>query len=1274
MFYCHRILLFFLLFIPSFFWAQEKVIVLDWSSSKTVQWGTQSFQLDVVKGFELDNRVPFYALREKTTIKHAAVAILNPVYEKLPNAQVDAYHTMGMSFDTTVQLDAKIVSDAGQFFLSVYVLPIRMTPNGLERLVSFEVSIQPLSSQGIQKDYASHSVLASGSWYRIAVTKDGIYKLDKAFLEACGIQTAGLNPAHIHIYGNGEGLMPELNSTPRTDDLAQNALFIQGEADGSFDAADYVLFYGWGPHRWNLGAGYQYDQTRHPYADQSYYYIHIDASIAPKRIVAETQVIGVSDTTITAYDFRDIYENDLVNLAKGGQRWYGEEFDVNLTQTFNFSIPSVVALPVTYKITYASSARDNSNSIAISRNNQLLKSSPLSFTSSDYIRGTLSVIDSFPVATNALKLQVNRSNPAVVFYLDRILVNAKRNLSFYGSQMGFRVSNWPSTAAIATYQLSNATASGFVWDITDKHNPIRMNTQLLGSELNFTSNAGYREFVYASGASYFTPDRIGNVELQDLHGLDQANYIIVAHPDFLVEANRLANLHRDEGLTVHVVTPQQVYNEFSSGMQDPAAIRRFLKMFYDRALASDPTTKPNYLLLFGDGTYDPKNRLVNNNNYVVTYQMPNSENKTDAMVVDDFFGLLDDNEAMSAADILDIGVGRMIVSSALQAKQMVDKVAHYMKNGSNLFPVNSSCCMGTQTEKTFGDWRLKYMVLTDNREHNYFIDTDAEPQYAVVRQFNPEINYDKLYMDAFPKEVTAGGERFPDMVKAIDNGIQRGALIVNYIGHGGEVGLAAERVVSIDQINAWTNIHALHLFVSATCEFTRFDDPERVSAGEWVYLNPNGGAIAMLTTTRSVYFGVNSNIGQKYIERVFNRYPDGTSYTFGDIARRTKNAADASSTNKRTFTLIGDPALRLSMPRYRIVTDSINGLDPTVELDTLKALSKVRIKGHLEDYSGAILTTFNGVLNPTIFDKTKTLSTLGQDSESPATQFQLQQNKVYRGQSSIVNGYFDFEFVVPKDIALNYGYGKISYYGQNGSTDAQGYDTLLIIGGIDPNGVNDVQGPSIQLFMNQESFVNGSITDENPVLLAKIQDENGVNTVGNGIGHDIVATLDGQTASPIVLNDFYTAELNSYQKGELRYQFSNLSPGKHQLQLKVWDVNNNSSLSTIDFVVQEKQSPTLSHVLNYPNPFTTRTEFMFEHNQSCSALDVQIQIYTISGKLVKTIQQNVPTQGFRISGILWDGRDEFGDELARGTYIYQLKIQTPDGLVATQSEKLVLLK
>jgi hypothetical protein len=699
----------------------------------------------------------------------------------------------------------------------------------------------------------------------------------------------------------------------------------------------------------------------------------------------------------------------------------------------------------------------------------------------------------------------------------------------------------------------------------------------------------------------------------------------------------------------------------------------FAKMFHDRALIN-PGTELKYLLLFGDGTFDPKNRVPNNNNMVLTYQAENSENYLSCYVSDDFYGMLDDNEALASNDLLDIGIGRILASDQTQAKQQVDKIEHYMKNGSSFFTSNNaSCCLEYNSNSTFGDWKLKYVQIADDEENNYFIQNDTEPQYNEVKTNHYEMNCDKLYLDAYPQQTTAGGQRYPDVYNAITDRIQRGAILVNYVGHGGEVGLAEERVVSIPQINSWTNINALNLFVSATCEFTKYDDPKRVSAGEWVSLNPTGGAIALMTTTRAVYFGVNTSVGNALFDNVFDRNADNSPLTFGEIMMRTKNDA-LDSDNKRSFTLIGDPALKIALPSLKVITDSINGKNPTVEIDTLNALSKVRIKGHIEDVNGNIQNGFNGILVPSIFDKVKKMKTLGQDPNSPEIEFELQRNIVYKGKSSIVNGYFDFSFVVPKDIALSIGKGKISYYAYDANFDAYGYDTNFRIGGINPTGINDDEGPQLEVFLNDEKFIDGSITDETPVLLVKAFDENGINTVGNGIGHDITAVIDGKSSEPIVLNEYYSSELNSYQSGEIRYQMSELEPGRHTVLVKVWDVNNNSSSVETSFVVNERQTPVLSNVYNYPNPFTTSTEFMFEHNQSCSTLDVQVQIFTISGKLIKTINENVNTVGFRNQGIKWDGRDDFGDQLGKGVYIYHLKVKNPDGELAEKTEKLVLLK
>ena len=1270
------IFLFLLLFTANASFSQVVKVDLKWSETHSHEVEGKVYPLRFIENQGVDNGLPYFFSKTKTNSSQQKVVISDIVTEQIPSSDLTYYKAAFVQVAEDYLIEASVNEEAGLPFVVIHAVPVRLRNGNYERIVQFSYQLSPSLSFN-QKDFVQNSAMKSGSgtWYKISVAKDGIYKIDKAFLESCGINTTGLNPAHIHIYGNGDGLLPEKNNVPRTDDLAENAIYIQGESDGVFNDNDYVLFHAWGPHRWSsTETVFPYVQIRNIYSDVSTYFININGNQAPLRIQTEVQNDNPADTTISSYDFRESYENDEVNLVEGGQRWYGELFDVELERIFNFSIPNLDTVKLDFKLDIASNCPNNNllNTMKASVNGQNLFSNILPINSLDFSRGEYKFSMNNPPSSIALKLSVTRQSPLTLTYLDRIFLSTKRKLVFYGTQFGFRVKNI-SGNQLVSYDITGLPTSGFVWDVTDKHVPKKMFVTSNGNNKSFKADGGLKEFVASNGSSFFTPDRVGAVNNQDLHGLEQADYLIVSHPDFLSQANRLAELHRAEGLSVHVVNVMEVYNEFSSGMQDATAIRMFAKMFYDRALQNDPTTKPKYLLLFGDGTYDPKNRLDNNNNFIPTYQAVISEDHINALVSDDYFGILGDNEGFASTDLMDIGVGRFIVSDNIQAKQQVDKVEHYLKNGSNLYPNNASCCLGsTDLSSTFGDWRLKFVQIADNDPSNQFIEDNAEPQYNYVKLNHREMNGEKLYMDAFPMVISTGGIRFPALSESITDRVQRGILMINYVGHGGEVGLAEERIVTIPQIQSWNNINALNLFVSATCEFTRYDDPKRVSAGEWAFLNPTGSSIALMTTTRAVFITVNEVTGDAFYQQVFERDAAGVPKTFGEIAMLTKNNS-GSSGNKRSFTLIGDPALRIALPRYRIVTDSINGISPLVQIDTINALSKVRIKGHMEDWNGAVLNTWNGELTPTIFDKFKTQQTLGQDPPQVLS-FQQQRNKIYRGKASIVNGYFDFEFIVPKDIALNYGLGKISYYGNSAITDAQGFDTMIIIGGINPNGLNDAIPPTIQLFMNDEAFISGSITDANPVLFAKVFDENGINTVGNGIGHDIVAVLDGESSNPFVLNDFYSAGLNDYQNGEVRYQLQGLSKGKHTLELKVWDVNNNSGTAKIDFIVQEKEVPVLDHVYNYPNPFTTRTEFMFEHNQSCNQLDVQVQVYTISGRLVKTIQQQVQTQGFRSEGIEWDGKDDFGDQLAKGVYVYRLKVKNIDGQTAEKTEKLVILK
>lgn len=1184
------------------------------------------------------------------------------------------------SLPNSPEIKVDFGKDRGENKVSFYYYPI-ININGAVKMVK-EVKIKVESqvnnqSQDRAATFASSSVLASGSWYKIGVASTGVHKIDQNFLTNAGISTSGLNPNHINVYGNHTPNLPISNNDYHPDDLIKNAIHIVGDGDNSFDSNDYILFYATGPDVLGINSS-DFDLRKNNLDSLNYYYIHIDGSDSPKRIGSVGNSASASTHNTTTFNEVVLHENNDVNLIKSGNSWLGENFEVVNSADISMSLPNISgSSPVQMETVYGAYMTSGTGNLQILVNGSVKDDIAASITGSSYTEARLftsQVNFSHSSSTFNVTVNWNASSPSSAAWLDYIVVNYRRTANLSSGQNLIRDLSKVGIGNVVQYSVAGASSSSFFWEVTDPTDAKTVQGNLSGSIFTFTHDAdSLRSYIAFNSNQAKTPIYMNSIANQNLHALGQIDYIIVSHNTLLPQAERLADLHRSNGTTVQVVDVQKVYNEFSSGVADPVAVRWFMKMFYDRA-NGDPALMPKYLCLFGDGSYDPLNRIPGNNYLVPTYNNTDLDSDidyVDSYTSDDFFGILDDTEAMLPSDMMDVAVGRIPVTTLEDAEHVVNKIEHYMRFGSSLYGNASGVqCDDNGYASTFGDWRNRLVLVADDENGGQFV-RDCEEMSDSTEKLHPEINIEKIYLDAYQQIITSGGQRYPDVEEAISQNITKGALVFNYVGHGGETGLTLERVLTYAMIEEWKNINKLTLFVSATCEFSRFDDPERVSAGERVLTLPFGGAVGLLTTTRLVYISLNTELVRNLYTVLFIE-ENGEPLPLGEIIRRTKNLTSATD-NKRNFTLLGDPALRLGKPKPVIVTDSINGVNVSMVSDTLKALSKVTVSGHVGNASGGVLTSYNGIVYPTVFDKWKQRSTLGQDPASPVLGFDTQNNIIYKGKATVKNGYFSFSFVVPKDIDYAYGKGKISYYSNNTNSNSYGYDTSIVVGGVDPNGIVDDIGPTVDLYMNDQNFANGGLTDESPLFLAEIADENGINTTGNGIGHDIILILDNKTAEPIILNNFYEADLDTYQSGKVSYQFNQLEPGNHTITFKVWDVNNNSSESTLEFVVVEDQELGISHLLNYPNPFTTNTDFYFEHNQVCHALDVKIEIFTVSGKLVKTIIQNVNTSAFRSEGINWDGRDDYGDKLGRGVYVYRLSIETDEGKKAEKLEKLVIL-
>jgi len=1119
-----------------------------------------------------------------------------------------------------------------------------------------------------QRSYTSSSVLAGGNWYKLSVSSPGIYKIDIPFLNNLGINTSGLSSGTIRLFGNGGAMLTEANTGPWTDDLRENAIQVVDGGDGMMNGSDYILFYANGPNEWLKDSlNQRFTHRKNIYTDKAYYFLSIGGT--GKRITV-APLVSSSAVTVSTFSARYFHELDTVNFLASGKEWYGEELSAlpgrSLSRNFSISFPAIQSgAPILLRTNLVARSAGAASRFDIRINNQ-----PAGQIVVNAISGGL--YDLFAQQTtgfaNSTALPPNTDVGFTYVpgsfnsqgWINWFELFTRCNISLSGTdQLLFR--DWPSTGSgSAGFVVSNASAATQVWDITDPLNPLQMQGSFSGGTFRFNnSTERLREYAAFNPANFLLPTAIGKINNQDLHNASPVDMIIVAHPSLVSQAQRLAQLHQQQnGLRSLVVTTEQVYNEFGSGAEDPTAIRDLVKMYFDKYNAST-VNKLKYLLLFGDASFDFKDRIAGNTNLVPAYENNFSLDPLSTYASDDYFGFLEDNEDINSGlitNLLDIGIGRVPAKNAAEATNFVDKVAAYL------------------APQSLGPWRNNLTFLADDEDNNLHLQ-DAEIFTTTATTTAAVFNQQKIYLDAFRQESGAGGSRYPQANQASNNQIYNGTLIWNYNGHGGASRLAEETVLDQQTINSWNNPDKLPLFITATCDFAPYDNPAINSIGENILLRPKTGAIALMTTTRLVFAFSNRIINNNYLQFALQPDASGVYKTLGDAVKEAKNYTYQTSgdvANNRKFTLLGDPALTLAFPRLKVRATRVNGI-PVATADTLSSTEKVVIEGEVTDLTGNVLTGFNGNVYPVVFDKAQTVSTLANDPGSQVTSFQTQVNALFKGKAVVTNGSFTFSFKVPKDINYQYGNGKLSLYAEDGTQDASGYFTNMVIGGIGNTINSDNEGPEIKPYLNDELFANGGITNQAPVLVVKLADSSGINTTGAGIGHDIVATLDNDNRQFFILNDYYQADLNSYQQGVARFKLPELSPGSHSLKIKAWDVLNNSNEAILDFVVANDEELELSHVLNYPNPFTTSTNFWFEHNKPGQPLLVHLEIMTITGRVVRSFSQSITTEGNRSAQLHWDGKDDYGSRLGRGVYIYKLRVIAPGKKKKEVIEKLIIL-
>lgn len=1119
-----------------------------------------------------------------------------------------------------------------------------------------------------QRMYATRSVLAAGEWHKIAVATSGIHRIDAALMTRMGIRLP-VPSASIRLFGNGGGMLPEDNRKPRPDDLVENAIWIDDGGDGSFGTGDQILFHAPGPDRWETDSAQQrFFFQKHSYAAESYYFLTIEGQGLR---VGNAPAYSAAGATIDRFDERLAIERDSLNFLSSGREWFGDEFGSGpgrLTAR-TYTLPSgglITGTDVFVAADLLARSLGQPARFDVSLNGVVIQR---------LTPPALAGIQYEPVATRASartgsRLSENRLQLGISFspgsvnaqgWLDRLVISWKRRLDMSTlSQMAFRHLNGIGPGIITEYVFSSFPTGALLWDVTNPLRPVNI-PAVTGSPARFRNDVSrIREYTAFVPAQMPIPRYVGRVANQDLHRPQFPAMIIVTSEGLRTEAERLAAHHRQrEGLSSIVVEVGQIWNEFSSGTPDPAGIRDFVKMFYDRA-GTDTARRPKYLLLFGDGTFDPLNRLGAVGQFIIpAWQSPGSLDPLSTYTTDDFYALLDDDEDINdplRPGLLDIGVGRIPAATVAEARTFVDKVIRY------------------HAAPALGPWRTQFSLVADDEDQNVHLN-DAEFHALTIAGIDSVWNIGKTYLDAYRQESGAGGSRYPLVNAAINSRIFGGTLIWNYSGHGGSRRLAQEAILDEDMVASWKNRDKLPLFITATCDFAPFDNPLERSIGEQILLGSSAGGIALMTTTRLVFAYSNRVMNSNYLKMALDPRPDGGYRTLGEAVRASKNLTIQTSgdiINNRKFTLLGDPALTLGIPTADVRLTAIDGRPLPMFTDTLRALNRYMVSGEVTDASGRRLTDFNGYAYPALYDKEQSISTLANDPGSQVTSFRVRRQQLYNGKVKVVDGRFSFPMVVPKDIDYATGLGRFSLYAEDGTREAAGQFGGLYVGGLGNGLRNDGAGPEIKAWMNDRRFVNGGIVDEQPVLIVSLRDSTGINASGTGIGHDITAVIDGDTRGTIVLNEYYEADPDSERSGSLSFQLPALSEGMHTILIRAWDVFNNSNEYLLECRVVRRESLKIDRVLNYPNPFTTSTRFWFEHNRPGDELRVTVQVMTITGKIVRTIDRRISTDGNRSDDIEWDGRDDVGGRLGRGVYIYRLRVASPDGQQTEKIEKLLL--
>ena len=1105
-----------------------------------------------------------------------------------------------------------------------------------------------LASQLWAQPFAAHSQLASGDWFKIAVNATGVYKLTTAEIPSLN----NANCDRIALYGAPGGQLSLNNNAAHIDDLVPAAIqIVDANHNGIFESGDYLLFYGEAPGIWRYSnAEQRFEYTPHAYANNNYYYLTANlASASDDLRILSAHYSSPNQGDLTTHTGVAVMNEDKTNVNGSGQIWMSDKFTTSLRErNYKLTLPDKTRTG-SIMARYAMSSNSSYNSKYQMSNGSVTREH--SFYQGESYRVFL---EEFPAA-NSKEVNISCSyvpyESNAVGYLDFIELNSLVAITYSGGQTFFRNRQQLGEGNISRFVGSGSSNGLTIWDVTNPSQPLALDVTPSNGGFSFlASTALAGTYIAFTATSASKPASITSIDNQDIHGEPVPDYVIVSHRDFLDQANRLADLHRiQDGMSVLVVSQEQVFNEFSSGRPDPIAIRQMLRHFRSKGASSN--TVPRYLLLFGKGTFD--NRDLNNSGLktVITYESPTSfGDEAGTYASDDFLGFLRDGEG-NEASTLDLSIGRLPAKSEAEAAHMVNKIERYMAKSD------------LADNAVRGDWRNYICLLADDADPSCPGDKEfaesSEITADTIKALYPTFNIDRIYADAYVQQSGADGSYYPDVNNALRKRLNYGCLLLNYIGHGSYNYIGTERYMEFNDIDQYTNNDRLAFFVTSTCSFGHYDLADGICGAE-KFLLADAAGIAVVAASRPI-----SHIQRFNTDVCIHALnPDNT---IGDALRIAKNKTNTS----RAIALLGDPALRLAIPQNSVVVTKINSNPVSPDrIDSIQVLSRVTIEGEIRNAQGALMDNFDGEIYPIVFDRETQCRTLANDNEETEVDFVQQKNILFKGREKVDKGRFTYSFIIPRDVSYQYGYAKLSHYARNGHDDAAGQHSNLMFGGFNESTIISEQHPHIDLFINDTNFRNGGLTNESPTLYARLKDSIGINAAGSGLGHDITVTLDGNPYSTVTLNDFFETDINDSRNGEVRYTLEKLDNGPHTLTLKCWNIFNYSSSADIRFVVANDRQEQIGQVFSTPNPAHDRTTIRIEHNLPSAIQSATLEIFDIWGCRLLSADLT-PAEGSYVLAYNWDFTTPARGLVTKGIYIARALITTTDGQRLQQICKII---